>query len=898
MKKGIQKVLVMLLALSMTFSTMALPAFADDVDPADPGTGTVTEEPAAGEVAPIDAVKAMIEKLPNCGDVTEADREAIEAAQEAYEALSEEDQATLDTQSGNYAYETGQPYGRVLETALWGLWSLNPVDNSTTLAPGTYDANTTPALSSSYSKGKSTSGRQKPWGVESITVDENQNVTGIIYVESGTYTGLIYQGQTYEMTKVSDKLCKSEPVPIDLNSTFYISGISSSMGIPIAFSISTEIDEPVPPVPLEITNNTGMFKAVSAYLTTEDDQEYLVMALSGSGYHELFKGTYEEAVENGDGSAENGNDSWVHGYQNADGMWEFKIPLNTEDTYVPCVAVSNSYYTKYLNGQNPLARVFYPRQFTLDREAKTLVTDDFKSIKELNVTNNVSMFVVNTARLDKVGGPNSNGYSSTLVLTMGSTSYDKMYIGRAGEAEKAATTIPLAEDNTFSAKVMWMKTAGQPDTITSLIGEPFVASFHSVKKDQWYERKITINADETNVQFDSIEYADYTAVDAALAKVPEDLNLYTEETAQAVTDAVNAVDRMKYPSEQEEVDAMAQAINDAVDALVPRIDITDAVIGGLGDVTVTGEAIEPPVTVTLDGKALTAGEDYTVEYANNVEVGTAIVTIKGIGLYMGEIEELFEIRPDITGADEAKDTLLEKLLMLELEVDSDLYTKASYDAYKAAKDRVDALIDNEWATKAEIEQAYKDYLRAAWHLVKRVSIEKATITGVANVTYTGKVITPKPVVKVTVDGKTRTLVEGKDYTVTLPSGRKNAGTYKVTIKGVNDFNGTVTKAFKITKAANPVKASGKTATVSASKVKTASQTIAKAKAFTISKAQGTVTFAKSSGNAKITVSKDGKITVKKGLKAGTYKIKVKVTAAGNTNYNKVTKTVTVTVKVK
>jgi len=45
-------------------------------------------------------------------------------------------------------------------------------------------------------------------------------------------------------------------------------------------------------------------------------------------------------------------------------------------------------------------------------------------------------------------------------------------------------------------------------------------------------------------------------------------------------------------------------------------------------------------------------------------------------------------------------------------------------------------------------------------------------------------------------------------------------------------------------------------------------------------------------------AKTGKITVKKKLKKGTYKIKVKVTAAGNDNYNSLTKTVTFKVKVK
>ena len=60
-----------------------------------------------------------------------------------------------------------------------------------------------------------------------------------------------------------------------------------------------------------------------------------------------------------------------------------------------------------------------------------------------------------------------------------------------------------------------------------------------------------------------------------------------------------------------------------------------------------------------------------------------------------------------------------------------------------------------------------------------------------------------------------------------------------------------------------------------------------------------MTFKKAKGNDKITVGKAGKVTVKKGLKAGkTYKVKVKVTAAGNANYKKATKAATLKVRVK
>ena len=75
--------------------------------------------------------------------------------------------------------------------------------------------------------------------------------------------------------------------------------------------------------------------------------------------------------------------------------------------------------------------------------------------------------------------------------------------------------------------------------------------------------------------------------------------------------------------------------------------------------------------------------------------------------------------------------------------------------------------------------------------------------------------------------------------------------------------------------------------------------IAKKKAFIVTNATGKVTFKKIEGNKKITVNKNGKIVVKKGLKKGkTYSVKVKVSAAGNNEVMAGTEIVTVKVKVK
>lgn len=256
-----------------------------------------------------------------------------------------------------------------------------------------------------------------------------------------------------------------------------------------------------------ITNNTGMFKAVSAYLMTEGGQEYLVMALSGTGYHELIKGTYEQAIANGDGTAENGNGSWIHGYVNADGKWEFKIPLTAGESYVPIVAVSDDYYTKYLKGKNSLERSFYPRQFTIDREAKKLVTGDYEISLTLTIENNVESFPVKDATLDNVGGPNSNNYKSDLILELGSDSFDKAFVGTAEEAAKAATTIAVKEQ-TAAIPVKWVKQKGDPTSLVTLLENPFITSWHSVGDGIWYERKLTVSEKDGTLTIDVVTEED------------------------------------------------------------------------------------------------------------------------------------------------------------------------------------------------------------------------------------------------------------------------------------------------------------------------------------------------------------------------------------------------------
>ncbi len=65
-----------------------------------------------------------------------------------------------------------------------------------------------------------------------------------------------------------------------------------------------------------------------------------------------------------------------------------------------------------------------------------------------------------------------------------------------------------------------------------------------------------------------IRPADYSALDAALETVPEDLTLYTDESLITLTDAQNSIIRNIRETEQERVNAMTQAVVDAVEGLI------------------------------------------------------------------------------------------------------------------------------------------------------------------------------------------------------------------------------------------------------------------------------------------------------------------------------------------
>lgn len=208
----------------------------------------------------------------------------------------------------------------------------------------------------------------------------------------------------------------------------------------------------------------------------------------------------------------------------------------------------------------------------------------------------------------------------------------------------------------------------------------------------------------------------------------------------------------------------------------------------------------------------------------------------------------------------------------------------------AQKDAADKAAAAQKEADAKVAAAQKE-ANAKAAAAKRIDLSKAEVS-VAKATYKGKPLKPK--VTVTFDGKK--LKAKTDYTVTYAN-NKAAGTGVAVVKGVGSYAGAAVKTFKINKAKNTLTVKTKTAKVKKSKVKAANVKLAVKKAIVMSKAKGKVTYKKASGSKKITIAKNGRITVKKGIGKGTYKVKAKVTAAGTANYKKLTRTVTFKVKV-
>lgn len=214
-----------------------------------------------------------------------------------------------------------------------------------------------------------------------------------------------------------------------------------------------------------------------------------------------------------------------------------------------------------------------------------------------------------------------------------------------------------------------------------------------------------------------------------------------------------------------------------------------------------GTAKEPAITVTLGSKTLDA-ENYDVSYENNINAGTATVTITSKGTnYAGTITKDFTIEKcslanaavTLTAPADYTYDGTEKKPEVTVALDEQIIDSENYDV---------AYADNTDAGTATVtitgKGNYKDSSETTF-TITALSLETAVIT-LASDSFNYDGTAKEPAVTVKLGDKT--LDAANDYTVAY-SNNTNVGTATVTVTGKNNYIGTASKTFTINEAPKP-----------------------------------------------------------------------------------------------
>ena len=221
--------------------------------------------------------------------------------------------------------------------------------------------------------------------------------------------------------------------------------------------------------------------------------------------------------------------------------------------------------------------------------------------------------------------------------------------------------------------------------------------------------------------------------------------------------------------------------------------MSSATISSISAQTYTGSALKPAVTVKYGSTTLTLNTDYTVTYTNNINAGTATVTVTGKGTYSGTKTATFTI----SGKSISSATVSS--------ISNQAYTGSAIKPSVTVKDGTKLLtsgtdytvsysgnVNAGTATVTITGKGNYSGTKTATFKITAKSLSGATVSSISDYTYTGSAITPSVVVK---DG-TKTLTLNTDYTVSY-SNNVNAGTATVTITGKGNYSGTRTTTFNI-----------------------------------------------------------------------------------------------------
>ena len=246
-----------------------------------------------------------------------------------------------------------------------------------------------------------------------------------------------------------------------------------------------------------------------------------------------------------------------------------------------------------------------------------------------------------------------------------------------------------------------------------------------------------------------------------------------------------------------------------------------------------GTAKTPAVTVKDGTKVLTLTTDYTVSYADNVNVGTGKVTVTGAGTnYEGTINLTFSITNlaltsvTVEPASLTYNGTEQTVTIKEVKAGSLTLTAADYEVVSGQKGT--NVGEYTLTVKAKAGSNYAGQATTKWNITA-LSIANATVT-LNPTTYTYDGTEKRPTATVTVGSLT--LTAGTDFDVTYRD-NVNAGTATATITGKGNYKDITSKTFTISQADltsvtvknSPLTYNGKQQTVLVDKVMAGSLTV-------------------------------------------------------------------------
>ena len=240
----------------------------------------------------------------------------------------------------------------------------------------------------------------------------------------------------------------------------------------------------------------------------------------------------------------------------------------------------------------------------------------------------------------------------------------------------------------------------------------------------------------------------------------------------------------------------------------PTTFISNLTIEEIPAQTYTGEPITPAVTITNgDGYHLVEDTDYTVEYRDNVNAGTATVTITGKGIYTGSVDVPFQINkakaPEIIWPTTAGSITYGEMLRDSTLTSADTHGTFAWDRDERYTQPSPGTYTYD-VTYMPNSNNY-DYTGVTMTRTFSVTVTKKDIADEIFVLiiqrersypYTGEPIEPQWEVMYLLSEKYY-LTMGEDYTVAY-SDNINAGTATATYTGIGDYyTGTRTVQFTI-----------------------------------------------------------------------------------------------------